>query len=305
MKKLIILLSILILCSPSFAAIQTSFVGPGTDWMDPANWDNGIPDIGDNILMKADSEVSYGDAAIRFMKMNTNGADVLISGGTMTADNFISVGFDATNTFAMTGGTLYFDSDAGFKIGDKTTAGNGTVDLSGTARVDSEYITKLGWDGIGSVYMADDALWTNAGSFRIGNNLGSDGYLEMNGGELRLEGEGGSDDTLDGSLFVGMASYGDVKVNDGVIFAPDLYVGAYGSIDITGGYISVNYDGASGETWEDFKSRIMGYGITQNDGDEAATYFVDDANTKMVIAPEPATVALFGMGLVFFRRKRK
>ncbi len=315
MKNLLCILVIFMFISTSAFALNrnnyTNNIGDN-DWFNTGNWGDGVvPDTSHKAFIQADyADIDSGETAT-IGQIRTVTGSIRLTGTlevvylTTELQTGAQIGFNGNSGITVSGSGLfdYQDADSAILMGVNNTTDVGTITLNDTAQMKSVYQINAGQTGTGNIYINDDAVATLSNvDLVLGEGSGANtayGYLELNqNGQLNM-GTGG--------LVVGSLGSGDVQVNGGNVFAGNLVINN-GNVDVTDGYISLDYDGSTGETWSEFKDRIQNtyYGsISQNNGAAEATYIIDDANTKLIIAPEPATVALLGMGLVFFRRKRK
>jgi fibronectin-binding autotransporter adhesin len=238
-------------------------------WTNSANWDNGLPGM-------------YDDAGI--------------------------AGTTATGAILNTGETGYaywmHVADNGSPSGSKVTVNGGTL-----AVTDHLLLGEEGWGAGQQGTLQVDAGTVNTvllmcGGGRFGG--GSHGTLLVNGGNVNIAwdlsvgggyagvdnaGEGGHIQ-LDGGLIT-LAAGANSGNNGGLIMS------STGSLDITGGALSLN------GVITDIATLANGGSITAYGGTGTFVYdYSVEGRTTITAIPEPATLALIGLGVLITRRKR-
>ncbi len=339
MKKLIFLLSILLIFSvTASAATRTNFRNTAGDqsWFTDGNWDSGSPegiyqsDYCKAFILTSGTDklvLNSGEVASTQLLKFVGGELVANSAQINILDKIILGNNGSVDTFTLNDSYINYTGTSWFTIGNGGTGGGGTVTFNGTSSIDMSKRTTVADEDAGNLILNDSSVYNTGGTILVGNK--NSGYLEVNNdaeinmsGALPLQlgdlGNGGSGDLLmtGGQITTAALAIedGHSQIDGGVILARDLTMTSSGTLDVTDGYVHLRYTeqyddtGALVETWGEFKDRIQStyYGqISQNNQSELATFIVDDTNETLIVAPEPATVAILGMGLVFFRRKRK
>lgn len=274
MKKL---MCVVVMCLVSSSVMATAFWGPnGPDWYDGTNWTGGVPGAGVDSYINADAVIGSGAAASNWMRVgHTENGSVSVSSGA-------SLGVQ------------------GLRVGSADTAErDGLVTVAGSMTIGNEFI--VGEWGTGSMVLNGNANVVGPGApLYLGMNAGSTGYLELNDNAsmsiawLSMGGE-----------YWGNVADATVQLNGGT-----LNIGNTGGITIwdgpagnqivfNGGAIVMPGDWSGTAQWiYDNSTRFaVGEGLTFS-----ATY--DGNETTVTAVPEPATMALLGLGVVLIRRKK-
>ncbi len=305
MKKLLCLLTILLLFTASASAIRSNFknLNGTNDWFDGANWNKGVPTAADKGFIQtngADRAIigANGEAVVGIFKLIA-GELQMDAGSKLTVHDSATFGDNGTgNVVTMNSATIDIIGEAFTGFANDATQTT-LFTMNGSSVLNTPRRSNLGHGGIADLIMNDTSVWNTMGTIFVGNLAGAEGYLELNDSAQIVMDTGLP-------LNVGIDTTGDVQINGGSIIARDLILGSNGSIDIVSGYIELDYDDnpENTESWEAYKSRITAYGVTTGNGAGDAFFDIDDTNTVITIVPEPATFALIGAGLAFLRRKK-
>ena len=271
MKKFVVIAMVLGLVSIALAADDTVWTGngDGSTWSDGSNWSLGVP-----------------DASIdRGAFIDTDDAVVNINGTGNTARRFFTQG----------------------------AAGTGTVTVNISGEIDTLLYTalaKTGGTGIMNVYAGADAYFKGLSVADLGT-----GILNMHGGTVKVG--NGPDDQLKFGIAGawGNAGTGTANLYDGTLDltgAQEIRMatnaGSTATLNIAGGSLIMP------GTITDLRSAILtlnasgvhlqAYGV-EYAGDTMFAYTPSGGNTIVTAIPEPATIALLGLGgLALIRRKR-
>ncbi len=225
---------------------------------------------------------------------------------------------------------LNFSGSGGRALLGNTATGDGYLELNNGSSLTTDADAQIGQGGKGELVV--NASSVNIGTeIFVGNAAGSVGTFTMDNGSTLTAGDrlkvgnegtgtmtvlGNSQINLTNNLIVGdeSGSSGILNLKDGDIFAGGLEIGDDGGdglIDIEVGIITIDQSDMNDTDWSAFKGKVLGYrtaglitgyGMTGN-----VALDVDDGIKQMQIyVPEPATIALLGMGAAaLVRRKRK
>lgn len=323
MQRTLIALTVfcLLLAGNTFGAyVAWDGGGDGVSYIDGNNWANNLtPAFGDRHLL--------------------NGADdAVIYNGQIGYTDYIRLGNASTASLTVQSGAKLVLSGVAIR-GPEVGSGTGTLALNG-GTVDGQGVCALhiGYSGSGSsgYYNQTAGQSTFGGNvifgYRIDDGTPGTGHpygeLNMGGGTLigqsYLIGQSGdgvaniTGGTVTTNLTMTIArdatSSGHVQLDGGVLDVNNNFkFGAgTGSMDIEAGTLIINYtEVEEGETWAQFKARIEGYVLSsgQITGYGWHSGVIRDYNDRDMIAtlttPEPATIALLGLGgLALLRRKR-
>ena len=273
MKKFVVIAMVLGLVSIAIAADDTVWTGggDGSTWSDGTNWSLGVPDasIDRGAFIDADGAVvnitGTGNTARRFFTQGTAGAT-----GTATVNIYGEIDTALYTALGKTGGTgimnVYAGADAYFQGLSVADVGAGTLNMhGGTVKVGNGPDDQLKFGIAGA--------WGNVGT-GIANLYG--GTLDLTGAqEIRMATNAGG-----GSATLNIA--GGSLIMPGTI------------TDLRGAILTLNAAGV----------HLQAYGV-EYAGDTMFVYTPSGGNTIVTAVPEPATIALLGLGgLALIRRKR-
>ncbi len=305
-KNIFVVLAVITLLTGMSMAVQRHWISTGsTDWFDPANWNAaGVPGAGDTPRLgvndskgiptvwpvyNGDNSASPTDGAFLIGKVRN--AQFTMQSGLMVHQSWVNIGngtagikgewFHNGGTFDnLTAGTQFTVGDssegylevtggslqAGFLRVSGNAGGSGNVYLTGTG----EIIAGLASIGI----VGDGSMTMDAGLFDV------DTTLTM----------GDATNSTIGSLFL---NGGEIKA-DNLVFST-----AGSSIDVAGGTIKL-YDDLTTDvdTWIS-----DGNLYTSIPGNIVDYYLEEDGDIVIYSVPEPATLALLGIGGVLLRKR--
>jgi len=317
------------LAGSAFAANEIYWDGGGGDnyLTTPENW------VGDVLPVLGADPVEYA-------MLDTPGDQPLVAAGINASFDRVVIGqYNSVCTLDVTGGSLTSFLEH-FTVGRKA-GGNGILNISGGDVIANEgFIISNNADATGTVNMTGGTLTVHASSdpdpkrwyrkmLTIGDSgpgtfnmdggavtvdmdmwlafrATSSGNLNMTGGTIDVAGSIYLDYNIHGSvtgIWGAGAAPGAIQLDGGVITASDLVMTADGSLDLTEGKMILDGDDTLA-VWEYVDAGLItGYGSADN---VRVGYDVRNDETILVaVIPEPATLALLGLGgLLSLRRRR-
>ncbi len=185
---MLLLAATLLLAGPLPAWAQSGWTGAvSSNWFDPGNWTNGVPDAADNVNVDTSTPnpavISGGDAFADWLLVGQ------LTPGTLTVDN---------------SGTL---TSVQSRIGNNVGV-TGAVTVSGTGSAwNAGFDFLIGVDGSGTLTIADDGTVNSTGRSRLGFSAGAQGDVAITGA--------GSTWNHTGDLVIGTAGDGNLAIESG------------------------------------------------------------------------------------------
>lgn len=319
----------MLVCLMAGSAFATnSFITTG-NWSTASNWNSNVggpgilPDDTEQVKITGGTTCTLNSTAVTFnankVTVGTSGTRAylnIVAGGSLTSCVEIQVGDSSgkIGTVTQTGGTVSLNGvgtkDSKLEIGYKTdnatanygqyiisggslvTGANSSqllVGCSGSANGGNGTFTVQGTGGSISVTKLYVATQDSAGTYYGTGNLG----FEINGGVSAIN---------TGSVYIDPAGLANAVAN--------LYVTKTGALPI-GSIVLINNTGTSAvsgafdnQAWGSTVT-LGGVNYTLSKVFDAVTGIDGAGNDVALVIPEPATVALLGLGLLAIRRNKK
>ena len=246
----------------------------------------------------------------------------------------------ASGAFATTwtdgGSDSLWENVANWDVAVPTSGDYALIETGGTALVTGGYngaasSMDVGLDGSGALTIDGGALAVNSG-VNIGKNAGATGTITVGAGDGSFGGwrslqswtltlaDGGGNGTLinnGGTIKVwsewfNVAAWGgtaNVELNGGYIISEGLHMGAGGSMDIAGGSLAIAGDQLALLGGLIVSGQLTSFGVTYDATNftQGFVFDVDTTNpgyTTISAIPEPATIAMLGIGAVGILRRK-
>ena len=259
----------------------------------------------------------------RLMSLSVIVSVVLLTAGTVQAIDFLETGDGLWNNPANwdTGSVPVITDDT--KISNLGT-GNATVAIGAGVNAVSNRL-RVGYAGGGTINMTGGTLTVGGDDLRLGWNSGS-GTMNLVAGtvdvwkDLEIGQAGAGDLTMTSGLFtvhddieIGMAlggTTGTFNLNGGTVILDDAFEGDSHLRLYDTGLLHFGGDGSGTvQVFGDDKNIIQGYidngWITSDLGGAAVDLTTNPGYTTVyAVVPEPATMALLGLGALLLRKKK-
>ncbi|GEM_PF-4225168 len=315
-KIVAMLAAIVLVCFAATTVQATNWTNEGEDnlWQNPANWDDGVP-TGQNTWVDLDGDdyaligsgvdasvnnIRMGDGSGKSGHLVVDGGSIAGTGGDGTQARVFILGRNGgAGRMDVTNGTI--DQWHNIFIG-HSGGGTGEINIDGSD-TDWEYQRLVIGDEAGTtgVLNMSDGLFRSTGSAANVVGGGGNATLNMSGGTIDFNqilriGIGGDDGNvnLDGGLIIGRGEEGTEDAID---------MGDNAIVNITDGELRLAGD------WQDdvgdwvSAEKMSGFGVFSMDN---IIVDYDGDFTSITAIPEPATIALLGLGssLVMLKRRR-
>lgn len=264
----------------------------GTMWIADYGGTKGQVDVLDGSTLNLDEQLKVGDDNGSIGTLNVVDGTVqtgshLIIANRAGSTGYLNISGDSTINV---GGKFYMNDGGGSDAFSQVVMDGGVVTISGNSYFNDDA-------GPSTAYFTmNDGTWNSGGVIDVSWNLDGTSHLTINGGEmtaadaLRL-GVGGGGDTGESRIFLS----GGKLQGEGLEFnmTDSLIVYEGGELWINGSVLS-----------ETDMQNLIDTGKIDVSGASGYSIYTDGAYT--VLIPEPATIALLGLGgLVLLRRKRR
>ncbi len=334
MKKSVYQLAVLVVFSLTsiLSAAATNWIGSVGNWSDSANWCNGVPTSSLYTIISDNGVVNVsGGAQSGYMIVGVGSSGTVNITGDLSVDKRIMLGVTGNATMTISNGAVLNNlstagpNDSGAVLANEFgSSASVTVDGAGSKWINNGYLTvgykgystltitngamvsnglcSIASNGVSSAVVVSGAgsLWQNKSDLWVGGTWASGGSLTITDGALvSVAGELGIDYQENGNGFVNITTGGMLAIKGD---ADDSITQFLDELVSTGrGTDAINY--WNGSDWANITEATMGvdYTLEYIDNGELSGF------TKLTVAnvPEPASIALFSIGLVSLLRSRK
>jgi len=232
--------------------------------------------------------------------------NLTINGGLVSSNGIMYIGSSGSSTVLINGGALKATSN-NINLGRYGTASSGTVVINNGASMEGGLAINIGYEGVGTITVNSGGILKATSATTANRNINL-GYVAGSSGTLIID--GGYVEAAD-QVNIGLAgsAFGDFK-NNGVLRFFDLNVKAVANTVLIDGYFTFQSSVASESGWATIRDKIIGYinnGYIAKAGGGSLVYTVNNTPGQYAInfVPEPATLAILGIGSMFMLRRNR